>query len=110
MTIYTDGDCTDNQKEADPVHGDVLLIITGPQGFELHVAFAMNEDSSEISLRVLVPAIRLWQGNRAQASRCYEWRVWTSRCLLTKSRAAGCALLPERILRCRLAQRIFFTT
>jgi hypothetical protein len=37
---------------ADPFRGDVRVIITGPQGFERYVAFAMNEDSSEISRRV----------------------------------------------------------
>jgi hypothetical protein len=36
----------------DPFRGDVRVIITGPQGFERYVAFAMNEDSSEISRRV----------------------------------------------------------
>jgi hypothetical protein len=37
---------------ADPFCGNVRVIITGPQGFERHVAFAMNEDSCEISRRV----------------------------------------------------------
>jgi len=37
---------------ADPFRGDVRVILTGPQGFERHVAFAMNENSSEISRRV----------------------------------------------------------
>lgn len=37
---------------ADPFRGDVRVIVTGPPGFERHVAFAINEDSSEISRRV----------------------------------------------------------
>jgi len=37
---------------ADRFHGDARVIITGRQGFERHVAFAMNEDPSEISRRV----------------------------------------------------------
>ena len=52
MKIYTDGGCTDNQKEADPFRGDVRVVITAPHGFERHAAFAMNEDPSEISRRV----------------------------------------------------------
>jgi hypothetical protein len=39
-----------------------------------------------------------------QAFRCYEYDPLTFRCPLTKFRAAGCALLPERILRCRLTR------
>lgn len=37
---------------ADPLRGDVRVIITGPQGFDRHVAFAMNEEPFEISRRV----------------------------------------------------------
>ena len=37
---------------ADPFRGGARVVITGPQGFERHVAFAMNEDPSEISRRV----------------------------------------------------------
>ena len=37
---------------ADPFGGDVRVIITGPRGFERYVAFAMNEEFSEISRRV----------------------------------------------------------
>jgi hypothetical protein len=41
-----------------------------------------------------------------QAFRCYEYDPLTFRCPLTKFRAAGCALLPERILRCRLTSAV----
>jgi hypothetical protein len=37
---------------ADPFRGDLRVIITGPQGFERYVAFAVNEDPAEISRRV----------------------------------------------------------
>ncbi|MGA2119757.1 MAG: hypothetical protein ABSH56_34050 [Bryobacteraceae bacterium] len=37
---------------ADPARDDVRVIITGPLGFERRVAFAMNEEPSEISRRV----------------------------------------------------------
>jgi hypothetical protein len=37
---------------ADRFRGDVRVIITGPKGFERYVAFAMNEDTSEISRKV----------------------------------------------------------
>ena len=37
---------------ADPLRGDVRVIITGPRGFERYVAFGMNEDFFEISRRV----------------------------------------------------------
>ena len=36
----------------DPFHGDVRVIITGPHGFERRVAFAIDEESSEITRRV----------------------------------------------------------
>ena len=39
-------------EAADPFGGAVRVIITGPQGFERHVAFAVNEDPPEISRRV----------------------------------------------------------
>jgi hypothetical protein len=36
----------------DPFHGDVRMIITGPHGFERRVAFAIDEESFEITRRV----------------------------------------------------------
>ena len=36
----------------DPFRGDVRVIITGPHGFERRAAFAIGEDSSEITRRV----------------------------------------------------------
>jgi hypothetical protein len=38
--------------EADPARSDVRVIITGPLGFERRVAFAMNDEPSEINRRV----------------------------------------------------------
>ena len=40
------------------------------------------------------------QGKQVQAFRCYEHDPSTFRRLLTNFRAAGCPLLPKRILRC----------
>jgi len=37
---------------ADPFHGDVRVIITGPHGFERRVAFGIDENASEITRRV----------------------------------------------------------
>src|SRR5205823_14190454 len=49
--------------------------------------------------------------NRTWASRCYECDPVTSRRPLTNLRAAECALLPKRILRCRLVShgQTFYT-
>ena len=77
----------------------------------LGLRFPPSSLAGVVEIRELVPVACLWQGNNARASRCYEWRFLTSQCLLTKFRAAGCALLPERILRCRLIQtfRLYYT-
>jgi hypothetical protein len=77
----------------------------------LGLRFPPSSLAGIVEIRELVPVACLWQGNNAQATRCYEWRFLTSQCLSTKFRAAGCALLPERILRCRLIQtlRLYYT-
>jgi hypothetical protein len=48
----------------------------------------------------LVCSDRACQGKQVQAFRCYEHNPSTFRRLLTNFRAAGCPLLPKRILRC----------
>ena len=44
--------CYEAWTMTDPFGGDVRVVITGRHGFARHVAFAANEDPSEISRRV----------------------------------------------------------
>ena len=44
--------CLGSAPSTDPFRGDIRVIITGPHGFERRVAFAIDEESSEITRRV----------------------------------------------------------